>query len=83
MFSDIEMDIEGLYEFKLVHVVNYRCVLCNKKYATETNVIKHLQKNHEIETPSKAQYVSFVGSKRTKVQVNPNTIPDDAALLNI
>ena len=73
MFSDIEMDIEGLYEFKLVHVVNYRCVLCNKKYATETNVIKHLQKNHEIETPSQAQYVSFVGSKRTKVQVNPNT----------
>ena len=68
------METEGLSEYKLVHIVNFKCVLCDKKYATETNVKKHLNKNHDIETPSQAHYVSFVGSKRTKVKVNPTSL---------
>ena len=68
------METEGLFEYKLVHIVNFKCVLCNKKYSTETTVKKHLKKNHDIDSPTQAHYVSFVGSKRTKVKVNPTSL---------
>ena len=67
---------ESLYEYKVVHALNFKCTLCKKKCATESTMIKHLRIQHDIKEPSQLHYSSYNSSKRVKVPVQTNPSQD-------
>ena len=59
-------------EFKLIHAINFKCISCKKKYATEDSVKKHIRKIHDVQNPTSLHYESFVGVKKTKIPTSPS-----------
>ena len=59
-------------EFKLIHAINFKCISCKKKYATEDSVKKHIRKIHDVQNPTSLHYESFVGVKKTRIPTNPS-----------
>ena len=65
----MESDSIKNFELKVIHKLNFRCVTCQKVYATEEGVKKHIRMSHGILTPTSIHYTSFVGEKRIKVPI--------------
>ena len=64
--------MEG-FEYKMIHAINFKCISCQKKYATEDGMKKHIKFTHAVQTPTSVHYESFVGVRKVKVPTNQGT----------
>ena len=60
---------ESLFEYKVVHALNFKCTLCNKRCTAEATMTKHLRIQHDINDPSQLHYSCYNASKKVKVPV--------------
>ena len=68
---------ESLFEYKVVHTLNFKCTLCNKRCTTEATMKKHLRIQHDdIKDPSQLHYSCYNAYKRVKVPVQTNPSQD-------
>lgn len=61
--------MEG-FEYKMIHAINFKCITCQKKYATEDGMKKHIRFTHAVQAPTSVHYESFVGVRKVKVPTN-------------
>ena len=67
---------DSLFEYKVVHTLNFKCTLCNKRCTTEATMTKHLRIQHDIKDPSQLHYSCSNASKRVKVPVQTTPSQD-------